>query len=258
MNEYFIICLTSLIGSGLTLFSGFGLGTILTPVFALFFPIDISIALTAIVHFLNNIFKVFLVGKHTSIKVVLRFGIPSIFAAILGALILKEISNLPSLYEYKLNQTNHSVSPIKLIISVILIFFSLFEIIPKLNKLQFPEKYLPIGGLLSGFFGGLSGNQGALRSAFLVRAGLSKEAYIASGVVIACLIDITRLSVYSGKIYAVKNELNYCLIIAATLSAFAGAFIGSKLVKKITIKTLQYIVAVMLFIFSALLGAGII
>ena len=33
----------------------------------------------------------------------------------------------------------------------------------------------------SGFFGGLSGMQGALRSAFLARAGLSKEAFVASG-----------------------------------------------------------------------------
>ncbi len=38
-------------------FSGFGVGTILTPVFIIFFPIDIAIAMTAIVHFLNNVFK---------------------------------------------------------------------------------------------------------------------------------------------------------------------------------------------------------
>lgn len=53
--EYIIVCIVALLGSGLTLFSGFGLGTILVPVFALFFPIDLAIALTAIVHFLNNL-----------------------------------------------------------------------------------------------------------------------------------------------------------------------------------------------------------
>lgn len=48
---------------------------------------------------------------------------------------------------------------------------------------MFPPHWLPLGGLLSGFFGGLSGNQGALRSAFLLKAGLSKEAFIATGTV---------------------------------------------------------------------------
>jgi acyl-CoA reductase-like NAD-dependent aldehyde dehydrogenase len=45
-----------------------------------------------------------------------------------------------------------------------------------------PPGYLPVGGLLSGFFGGLSGHQGALRSVFLLRAGLTKESFIATGV----------------------------------------------------------------------------
>jgi uncharacterized membrane protein YfcA len=55
--ELMILCLAALIASLLTFFSGFGLGTILTPVFAIFFPIEIAIALTGVVHFLNNIFQ---------------------------------------------------------------------------------------------------------------------------------------------------------------------------------------------------------
>ena len=108
------------------------------------------------------------------------------------------------------------------------------------------------------FFGGLSGNQGALRSAFLIRANLSKEAYIATGVVIACMIDISRLSVYSKQIFANHEHFNYSLIIAATLSAFIGAYVGNKLLKKITVKSLQVIVAIMLFVFAILLIAGFI
>lgn len=48
---------------------------------------------------------------------------------------------------------------------------------------------------MSGFFGGLSGNQGAFRSAFLIKAGLSKDAYIATGVVAAVIVDLTRLGI---------------------------------------------------------------
>ncbi|OGA86871.1 MAG: hypothetical protein A2Z90_01050 [Burkholderiales bacterium GWA2_64_37] len=47
----------------LTLFSGFGLGTVLVPVFALFFPVPLAIAATAAVHFANNIFKFGLMAK---------------------------------------------------------------------------------------------------------------------------------------------------------------------------------------------------
>lgn len=256
--EYLIICLVAFLGSGLTLFSGFGLGTLLLPVFGLFFPIELSIALTAIVHFLNNLFKLALVGKHADKQTIIRFGIPSILAAFLGAYVLQLLSNMQPVFEYDLSNHHFTVLPIKLIIAIVLLFFSCFEIIPALANMQFDKKYLPLGGLLSGFFGGLSGNQGALRSAFLIRSNLSKEAFIASGVVIACIIDISRLSLYSKQLLSNEQPFNYPLIICATLAAFAGAFIGNKILKKITIKTVQILVAILLFIFAILLGMGII
>lgn len=258
MTEYIIICLFALLGSGLTLFSGFGLGTILVPVFALFFPIDIAITLTAIVHFLNNIFKLVLLGKNADKKVIIKFGIPSIIAAFIGAYLLTYVTKLDPIFNYTLFDKTFYIVPVKLTIAILLFVFALFDIIPKLTRLQFDIKYLPLGGLLSGFFGGLSGNQGALRTAFLIRANLTKEAFIATGVVIACLVDISRLTIYSNQIIRFGDQLNYSLIISATLSAFIGAYFGNRLLKKVTIKTIQYIVATMLIIFSIMLGLGII
>jgi uncharacterized membrane protein YfcA len=255
---YFVICLTAFLGSGLTLFSGFGLGTILVPVFAAFFPVELSIALTAVVHFLNNIFKLSLLGKKADRKIVLRFGIPSLAASLVGAYLLTAISKAEPFYTYSFAGGNFSILPLKLTIGVLLIFFALFDIVPRLAALQFDNKYLVAGGLLSGFFGGLSGNQGALRSAFLIRANLSKETFIATGVVIACLVDVSRLGVYSGEILKVNKDINLPLMILAVLSAFAGAYAGNKLIKKITVKTLQYVVAVALIIFGSLLSLGII
>ncbi len=252
-----IICLVALFGSALTFFSGFGLGTILVPVFALFFPIELAIALTAIVHFLNNLFKLSLIGKNINKKTVLYFGIPSIIGAIFGAYLLTFISKMNPIFEYTFYDHTFQVMPVKLTIAILLLLFALFEIIPKLSQLEFDTKYLKIGGLLSGFFGGLSGNQGALRTVFLIRANLSKESFIATGVVIACIVDVIRLSVYGEQIFK-NTELNYSLIIISTISAFIGAFIGNKLLKKITIVTIKYVVSVVLIIFSFLLGLGII
>ena len=254
----FIIALVAFLGSCVTLFSGFGLGTILVPVFGLFFPIELAVALTAIVHFLNNIFKLTLLGKNADKKTIIRFGVPSIISAFIGAYLLTIISEMQPIIKYTLFDKTFEIMPVKLTIAILLAMFALFDIIPRLSKLQFDTKYLPLGGLLSGFFGGLSGNQGALRTAFLIRANLTKESFIATGVVIACLIDISRLSVYSNQIFKLGVQLNYTLILIATLSAFAGAFIGNKLLKKITIVSLQYFVACMLLVFSLLLGFGII
>lgn len=258
MNEYLILSLVSLTGACLTLFSGFGLGTILVPVFAVFFPVELAIILTAIVHFLNNVFKLFLLGKKADLRVVIRFGIPSVVAALCGAFLLSKLSGIPAIYEYAAFGKICLISPVKLTIAALLIFFSLFEILPSFKNIQFDKKYLPLGGLLSGFFGGLSGNQGALRSAFLLRTNLSKESFIATGVVIACLIDVSRLSIYYKNMVSHQEALDYGLIVAATLSAFAGTFFGNRILKKVTLQSVHRIVTAMLLLFAILLGSGII
>jgi hypothetical protein len=48
-------------------------------------------------------------------------------------------------------------------------------------------------------FGGLSGHQGALRSALLLQAGQIREAFITSGIVIAVMIDVARLGMYASR-----------------------------------------------------------
>ena len=254
--EIFIISLASFLVAILTFFSGFGLGTILTPVFMIFFPVDLAIGLTGVVHFFNNIFKLLLTGRSANREVVLRFGIPAVIAAIFGAWLLLNISDLEPLFTYQLFGKNFEVYPVKFIISILLILFATIDLIPYFNTLQFSKKMLIPGGALSGFFGGLSGNQGALRSAFLIKAGLSKEAFIATAVVVSTFVDITRLSVYATKFARSGLSDNLYLLLFAVLSAIAGAWAGNKLLKKVTLRFLQVTVAIMLIIISVALGSG--
>jgi len=256
--EIIILCVAAFATAVLTFFSGFGLGTILAPVFALFFPIDIAIALTGVVHFSNNLFKIALVGKNADRNVLLRFGIPAILASFAGAWLLLKIIILPTIVQYGLWGKAFEITPVKLIIAFLLIVFSVLEISPSFQKIQFGKDKLIFGGILSGFFGGLSGIQGAIRSAFLIKSGLSKEAYIATGVVIACLVDFTRLSVYASRFTSANLHQNLTLLISATLSAIAGAYLGKRLLKKVTLQGIQLIVAVMLIIISIALGLGLI
>jgi hypothetical protein len=119
-----------------------------------------------------------------------------------------------------------------------------------------------LGGVLSGFFGGLSGHQGALRSAFLIKSGLTKEAFIGTGTVSAVIVDAVRLGVYGATFYTAKlgavPKGLAGLLLAATLAAFLGAFLGVRLMKKATLRTVQLIVGIMLIVIGVGMAAGLI
>lgn len=262
--EYIIVCICALLVAALTLFSGFGLGTLLMPVFAVFFPLEAAIAATAIVHLANNIFKLALIGKWADRAVVLRFGVPAIFAAVVGALLLTQMSGVEPIAKYDLFGREAQVTPVKLLIAVVIAVFAGLELWPRFAKLQFGPKYLAIGGVLSGFFGGLSGHQGALRSTFLIRAGLDRDQFVGTASVCSAMVDLVRLAVYAvgigffTKEYSQAAGVDVGLIIAGSVAAFCGTFIGSKLVKKITLKTLHVTVGVLLLIVAVVMGAGIV
>ncbi len=253
---YVLVPLAALLASALTLFSGFGLGTLLMPVMAVFFPVDLAVALTAVVHLLNNLFKLALVGRAADPRAVLRFGVPAILAALAGAALLTVLADLPSLGSYELAGATFQLHPVKLAVAAVMALLAVVELLPAFERLQFDARWMPLGGLISGFFGGLSGHQGALRSAFLVRSGLAKEAFIGTGVVLACLVDVTRLSVYGAHFASAGLGENGGLLALATGAAFAGAFIGARLMKKVTIRTIQILVSGLLLLIAALLALG--
>lgn len=256
--EILLVCLAAFFASLLTFFSGFGLGTILMPVFALFFPLEMAIALTGVVHLLNNLFKMYLVGKESNWKVVIKFGAPAVISALIGAWFLMSFSETTEWFTYSLGTKEFIITPIKVVISFLMFSFAFLELLPFFKKLEFAENKLFIGGVISGFFGGLSGHQGALRSAFLIKCGLSKESFIATGIVISSVIDISRVSVYFTKYNSIGIEENLNLLLSAVLAAFSGALIGKKLLKKITSSFVQITVAVMIIIMSIAIGLGII
>lgn len=256
--EIFVLSIAAFSVAILTFFSGFGLGTILTPIFMIFFPVELAIALTGVVHFFNNIFKLLLVGKHADKTVLINFGIPAVVAAIIGSWLLFKIPDQTPLFSYHIFGKNFEVFPVKLIISVLLITFACIELIPFFKKLQFGKDKLPVGGVLSGFFGGLSGNQGALRSAFLIKAGLSKEAFIATAVVVSTFVDFTRLTIYAANFSKAGLSENLALVATVTVSGIIGAYVGNKMLKKVTVEFLQKVVALLLILISLALGGGII
>lgn len=257
-----IIGISALAASCLTFFSGFGLGTILTPVFALFFPVSLAVAMTAVVHLANNLFKIGLVGSDAHWPTVVRFAVPAAFAAILGASVLTRVAGLQPWISYEYFGRIHHVTPVKALVGVVITVFALLELSPSFARMSFPASWLIPGGLLSGFFGGLSGNQGALRSAFLIKLGLSKEAYVGTGVICTVVVDLVRIAVYGLTLPIVLSGSShnepFTLVLVAAACAFAGSFFGKRLLKKVTLRYVERLVAVTMISIGIGLASGLV
>ena len=254
----FWICITTFLASGLTLFSGFGLGTILMPVVAIFLPVPIAIAITAIVHLLNKVFKLAMLWRHVDIGVLVRFGIPALIAAIPGAFLLGSLSELPALAQYQFSGSTYYISPVKLVAGILLIVFATAEQWPVLKNRSLLKFGLPFGGALSGFFGGLTGHQGAFRSAFLVQGNLSERGFIATNAAVAAMVDFIRLCVYGLTFELATVEEHSTLIWAAMIASFLGVFIANEALKKVPMVFIQRLIGAMMYILGALLCFGLI
>ncbi len=244
--DLLFLAISSFFAGALTLFTGFGLATLLLPVFSIFLPIPVAIAATAFVHLLNNSYKLIIFFQNIDWNIFIRFGINASIAAVMGSLTLDWLSN----QDYNL----------KTIIGIIIILIVLFEISP-LRQIEINKKYIPLGGLISGFFGGLSGHQGMFRSIFLIKTGLETKKFIATGVSIAVLVDISRILIYGKTIfnYSLDNFIQFIAPVGiATLGAIFGVWLASDLVVKMHIKLVSNLISLFMVIIGLLLTLQVI
>jgi hypothetical protein len=89
---------------------------LLMPAFALFFPLPVAVAATAVVHLANNLFKLALIGGHANREVIVRFGLPGVAAALVGAAALGLFAVVPPLAAYSFGGQEHQVTGVKPVI----------------------------------------------------------------------------------------------------------------------------------------------
>lgn len=244
----------------LTLFSGFGLGTLLLPAFALFLPVEVAVASTAVVHAANNLFKAGLLAGHAQRGVLVRFGLPAVAASFAGALLLASLAVQEPLLRWSLLGRAAEVTPVKLLMGLLILGFALLELVPALRGLRAPARWLPLGGALSGFFGGISGHQGALRAAFLAPLGLSPAQFASTQALLALFVDAARLLVYGGSFLLLRDGsagIPWPLVALVTLAAFAGALLGKRLLPSVTFENLHRLVGGLLVVVGLALAAGV-
>lgn len=251
-----IVFFISFFASLLTFISGFGLGTILLPVFMVFLPTPLAISATAIVHLINNTTKLGLLYKSANVNILIRFGLPALIGAGIGAWLLNVLQFLSPFYHYSAFGAKIEVLPIHFFVGIVILLFAFIDDL-KLTVTGTSNKFITFGGFLSGFFGGLSGHQGALRSLVLSKMEMSKEQFLATGVVIACVIDIIRLIIYGSSGSFTVLTTVWISIVISVIGAVIGALLGSRIMKKITNEQFHRIVKYMLAVFGLLLCSGI-
>lgn len=228
MVTLILILLACFLTGFLTLLSGFGLGTLLTPFFTLIYDVKLALLLVALVHLTNNIFKFLLFRKHLELSIFRRFGLVSLIGAIVGA----------SLYGV------FSTIWVKKILGGFLVWTGANEFIAKQGDRRIPQKWDILGGFFSGLLGGLIGAQGAIRSAYLLNYNLSKEAFIATGTAISILIDLTRIPLYLYNQRDLFASFDFIFIILVIVSALTGTRLGKGFIQILSLKFFRKLVSI--------------
>ncbi len=209
--------------------AGFGAATILTPIAALFMDIKTAIAVVACFHLFGNASRLVFFGRHIEWKIWAEFGLISFVCTLAGAALTASLSS----------------AIVKSALGIFLLLFVVMSCLPATSfRLPSTPPTLIGGGVLSGFIAGLIGTGGAIRSACLLVFGLSKEAYIGTSAAIALFVDATRLPVYVSRQFIPARLLT--VVISLVGVAFAGSWVGQRLLRHVSATAFNRFVLVML------------
>lgn len=252
--DYVIVSLCAFVASLISFYSGFGLGTVLMPIFAIFFSLPIAIGLTAIVHLFHNLIKAGILWKWIHWKVGFQFGGVAIISASIGAWLLQKLTIFTPIKTYSFMNIEGEITILHMLIGLLIIFFATIETFPQINL---KVKNLYLGGVLSGFFGGLSGHQGALRSLFLVHLNLRKEAFIGTSALISTAVDLIRILIYGLSFRNLLEGVKPYFLMTGIAGALFGILVGLAFLQEITIQLIRKLIAFLLYILGVLLIIGI-
>ena len=229
--ELIYLTTLTLIASAVGTMTGFGTSTIMVPLLSLFLPLPLVLLFVGVLHWFGDIWKMLFFKKGFNWKLIILFGIPGIITSFLAA-------SLPiTLPELLLQRSLGSF----------LVFYVAFLFFAPNWKIKASNSGALLGGTLSGFFAGIFGVGGAIRSTFLTAFDLPKSVFLFTSGVIGLLIDSSRLSQYLLSNIKLNSSLTKTLILCIPVS-FLGAFIAKQLVDKIPQKSFRLFITFALFL----------
>jgi hypothetical protein len=211
---------------------GFGIGSLLTPFFAVPLGMSQAVALVTLPHLCATALRCVRHRRDIDRTVLARFGLLSACGGLGGALVYA-----------RLGQT-----ALTGVLGALLVLTAIANLTGVFTRRSGRASATPHGiwvpalGLLSGLFGGLAGNQGGLRSAALAALPLSPRAFIATSTATGLLVDLARTPVYAAvSLDALLGA--WRLVAAATLGVLAGTIVGERLLFGMAPATFRRILA---------------
>lgn len=210
------VFLTALVAGGVAAISGFGVGSLLTPILAARYGTKLAVAIVSIPHLFATAARFIGLRHRLDRRIFRNFGILSAAGGLLGAL-LNAKANSPIL---------------TIIFGCLLIFAGISGLSGFLDRLRFGHRMAWFAGALSGFFGGLVGNQGGIRSAALLGFDVQKEALVATATAIALIVDGARMPVYLA-VEAPPILKAWPILALTIIGVLIGTFWGVRLLRRI-------------------------
>jgi hypothetical protein len=211
--------------------TGFGIGSLLTPLLALGVDLSLAVAAVSIPHVIGTAVRFGLLKGRIDRKVLLSFGVTSAIGGLLGALLHRSASN----------------QWLTLLFGALLLFAGASELSGLSRRMRFRGAVAWIAGAFSGLLGGLVGNQGGIRSAAMVGFNLSKEQFVATATAIALFVDGARLPVYLFT-HGDQMASLWRPIAMASIGVVAGTVIGSRTLARIPEIWFRRVLAVVLWV----------
>ena len=242
MTFSLLVAIASFLAASIAAVSGFGIGSVLTPVLALRLGTKLAVAAVAIPHFVGTIQRYWNLRRFVDRRVVLGFGITSAIGGLAGALLHVWISS----------------RALGLVFGSLLLLAGVSELTGWMTRVRWGPRAAWVAGALSGLLGGLVGNQGGIRSASMLGFEVPKESFVATATAIALFVDGARLPVYLAtqgrEIFAV-----WPLLLLSTAFVIIGTALGTRWLRTIPTHAFRRLIAVLLIAlggYMVLAGAG--
>jgi len=224
-----LVGVISFLAGAISAVAGFGIGSILTPLLGLGIGVKLAVAAAAIPHFAGNALRLWTLRDRIDKSVLKTFGLMSAAGALLGA-ILHAIAAAPAL---------------KIVMAVILIAAGALGVLGWMERLRLGRRGAWVAGGVSGFLGGLVGNQGGIRAAAMLALDVRKEVFVATAVAIALVVDGARLPVY---VFSVGPQLvgMWPLLLTSTAGVILGTLFGKVLLGRVPESAFRRVVSALL------------